>query len=88
MVGYIGYGNAAGFLMMRGMMGSPGDVSSSDPNINPITGQIKEDLPDPMAGMSEEEKEREAEKLFVLFDRLQKTGVIQVVQDPNKVNQK
>ncbi|KAI8918825.1 guanine nucleotide exchange factor synembryn-domain-containing protein [Entophlyctis helioformis] len=56
--------------------------SGSDVDINPITGELrsKEERPDPFAGMSEEEKEAEAEKLFVLFDRLNKTGVIQVVQ--------
>ncbi len=29
--------------------------------------------------MTEEEKEREAERLFVLFERLKKTGVVDVV---------
>ncbi|APA08950.1 hypothetical protein sscle_04g037200 [Sclerotinia sclerotiorum 1980 UF-70] len=45
--------------------------------VNPITGQLLEaeekiDMPE----MSQEEKEREAEKLFVLFERLKKNGII------------
>ncbi|KAI9642403.1 hypothetical protein NHQ30_009207 [Ciborinia camelliae] len=45
--------------------------------VNPITGQLLEaetkvDVPQ----MSQEEKEREAERLFVLFERLKKNGVI------------
>ena len=32
--------------------------------------------------MSDEEKEREMEKLFVLFDRLEKTGAINPEQNP------
>ncbi|KAG8976838.1 hypothetical protein FRB90_009024, partial [Tulasnella sp. 427] len=48
----------------------------SDPDLNPITGAKSEGSPsDVLAGMSEEEKEREAEKLFVLFDRLEKLGM-------------
>jgi len=31
--------------------------------------------------MTDEEKEREAEKLFVLFDRLEKSGAIQPDQN-------
>jgi len=32
--------------------------------------------------MSDEEKEREMEKLFVLFDRLERTGAIPPSQNP------
>lgn len=48
--------------------------------IDPITGTTakKAELPE----MSEEEKEREMEKLFVLFDRLEKTGAIPRSQNP------
>lgn len=48
--------------------------------INPITGQYvskEEKLPD-LKDMTDEEKEREAERLFVLFERLKKTGIIDV----------
>lgn len=41
--------------------------------INPITGTTQTFQP-PDNEMTEEEKEREAERLFVLFDRLEKTG--------------
>ncbi|KAG0645521.1 Synembryn [Hyphodiscus hymeniophilus] len=47
--------------------------------VNPITGQTLESEPvieEPE--MTQEEKEREAEKLFVLFERLKKTGVMSV----------
>ncbi|KAL8927823.1 MAG: hypothetical protein Q9172_001196 [Xanthocarpia lactea] len=47
--------------------------------INPVTGQIREMEPDVTEEeMTEEEKEREAERLFVLFERLKATGVVSV----------
>ncbi len=48
--------------------------------INPITGQRRDMEPrDEGPEMTDEEKEREAEKLFVLFERLKATGVVEVV---------
>jgi len=48
--------------------------------IDPITGTIvKAPVPD---GMTEEEKEREAERLFMLFDRLERTGALSPDQNP------
>ena len=48
--------------------------------INPITGQRRDMEPeDILPEMTDEEKEREAEKLFVLFERLKATGVMNVV---------
>jgi hypothetical protein len=48
--------------------------------INPITGQRRDMEPeDSLPEMTDEEKEREAEKLFVLFERLKATGVMNVV---------
>ena len=48
--------------------------------INPITGQMKDMEPrDNGPEMTDEEKEREAERLFVLFERLKATGVMEVV---------
>lgn len=82
-----GYGNVAGFLFHKGVFSAPQTSSSSSTGlstsdqINPITGTVvqpKIDLPD----MSDEEKEREMEKLFVLFDRLEKTGAINPEQNP------
>ncbi|KAF3211367.1 hypothetical protein TWF106_010252 [Orbilia oligospora] len=60
--------------------------NSRNKRINPITGQYLDDeLRDIEASglkgledMTDEEKEREAEKLFVLFERLNRTGVINV----------
>ena len=71
----IGYGYAAGFLMSQKFPipdhaqqreGAEGDV----PDINPITGQRRDMEPhDTSPEMTDEEKEREAERLFVLFER-------------------
>lgn len=74
----IGYGNAAGYLFNRGMLPAPPQGPSSgagpsDSSINPITGMVQRELP-PGPEMTDEEKEREAEKLFVLFERLEKAG--------------
>ncbi|KAG8799827.1 hypothetical protein FRC16_004301 [Serendipita sp. 398] len=79
----IGYGNAAGYLFNKGILSAPpppasgsGGASLPD-NINPITGAINRVSEDTGPEMTEEEKEREAERLFVLFDRLEKTGMAQ-----------
>ena len=37
---------------------------------------------EPLPKMTDEEKEREAEKLFVLFDRLERSGAIDPNQNP------
>ena len=55
-------------------------TSSTGAPINPITGVVQE--PAIVPDMTDEEKEREAEKLFVLFDRLEKSGAIQPDQNP------
>lgn len=47
--------------------------------MNPITGQRRDrETGVEAVEMSEEEKEREAERLFVLFERLRATGVVDV----------
>ncbi|KAL4902272.1 hypothetical protein BDW74DRAFT_158889 [Aspergillus multicolor] len=82
----IGYGFAAGLLASRGIdiPKSAGEAfatnaESLDPTINPITGQRwaaeKEDTGPPM---TKEEKEREAERLFVLFERAKANGILGV----------
>ena len=56
-------------------------------DINPITGQrldAETNGPD-LSDMTEEEKEIEAEKLFVLFERMRKLGVR--VENPVRVAQ-
>ncbi|KAF9149801.1 hypothetical protein BGX20_005898 [Mortierella sp. AD010] len=120
---YIGYGNAAGFLLNRGL-GVPSSVtgaqveeideedeaetpsstlptpaatsstpsapspaldsssgSSTAQEINPITGAYYQDASAfraAMAAMSEEEKEEEAGKLLDMFDRMRRTGVMDI----------
>lgn len=90
----VGYGFAAGFLMthnlpvpdnaLNGENGSEdlgGRLTTIDgKEINPITGQRRDMEPeDPGPEMTDEEKEKEAERLFVLFERLKATGVVNVV---------
>ncbi|XP_015269410.1 PREDICTED: synembryn-A [Gekko japonicus] len=90
-VKYTGYGNAAGLLAARGLMAggrADGEYSEDEdtdteeykeakPNINPITGRVEEKLPNPMEGMTEEQKEYEAMKLVNMFDKLSRQQVIQ-----------
>ncbi|KAI4882252.1 hypothetical protein NFI96_028672 [Prochilodus magdalenae] len=90
-VKYTGYGNAAGLLATRGLLGgqrskatSSGMQYSSDSDsdteeyrqvkgrINPVTGKVEEEQPDPMEGMTEEEKEEEARRLVSLINKLSK----------------
>ncbi|KAH9059374.1 guanine nucleotide exchange factor [Lactarius vividus] len=88
LISQVGYGNVAGFLFNKGVVtgpptsgGASGSVDPSGAQINPITGAIQEEHPD--IEMTEEEREREAERLFVLFDRLERSGA--VPQDANPV---
>jgi len=56
--------------------------------INPITGQRRDmETLDEGPDMSDEEKEREAERLFVLFERLRATGVVDVQNPVTKAMQ-
>ncbi|KII96082.1 hypothetical protein PLICRDRAFT_170663 [Plicaturopsis crispa FD-325 SS-3] len=80
-----GYGNVAGFLFNKGILSAPpppsGDeVLQDQTDLNPITGitQQRAELEE----MTEEEKEAEAEKLFVLFDRLERSGALPPNQNP------
>ena len=45
--------------------------------INPVTGRVEEEQPDPMEGMTEEEKEEEAKRLIVLFNKLSRSVKLQ-----------
>ncbi|KAK4054371.1 hypothetical protein OIO90_003604 [Microbotryomycetes sp. JL221] len=58
--------------------------ASSDRTINPITGAFENESSarDDLAHMTDEEKEREAEKLYVLFDRMNRTGVVSALDNP------
>jgi len=63
---------------------STGNVNLTTPSgeaINPITGTTFQPKPEGPE-MTQEEKEREAEKLFVLFDRLERNGAIAPDQNP------
>jgi len=89
---HVGMANAAGVLGQMGVFGqdgvivdteSEGDVED-DEDYNPVTGARQDPGLSPSQSMTEEEKEAEAERLVHLFDRLNKTGVIQVMsQDAN-----
>ncbi|KAM6159159.1 chaperone Ric-8A [Rhynchocyon petersi] len=88
---YTGYGNAAGLLAARGLMAggrTSGQYSEDEDtdteeykeakaSINPVTGRVEEKPPNPMEGMTEEQKEHEAMKLVNMFDRLSRHRVIQ-----------
>ena len=72
----VGYGFAAGYLVTKGIA-IPQEALDENAEleglpINPVTGQTVEaeerDAPS-LAEMSDEEKMREAERLFVLFER-------------------
>ncbi|KAM3608897.1 uncharacterized protein V6R79_006487 [Siganus canaliculatus] len=91
---YTGYGNAAGLLAARGLLtgGSDSGIYSEDEDsdteeyreakahINPVTGVVEEEQPNPMEGMTEEQKEYEAMKLINMFDKLSRGSVIQPMQ--------
>lgn len=92
LVKHTGYGNAAGLLARRGLMtggrgGGKGNYSSDEDSdteeyrevrdqINPISGCIDQPRPNPLEGMSEEQKEYEAMQLVNLMDKMQKQGLI------------
>lgn len=73
----VGYGFASGFLLSNNIQMPESALEASataDPDraipVNPITGQrLDAEVPNNEEPMTEEEKEREAERLFVLFER-------------------
>lgn len=73
----VGYGFASGFLFQNNIPmptnaagDAPGGSGSSARPVNPITGQfLDQETDSELPEMTEEEKEREAERLFVLFER-------------------
>ncbi|OCK84629.1 hypothetical protein K432DRAFT_378382 [Lepidopterella palustris CBS 459.81] len=86
----VGYGFASGFLLSHNIAVPENAMDAFSTNgteagentgilVNPITGQ-RLDAETPREGpeMTQEEKEREAERLFVLFERLGATGVMNV----------
>lgn len=92
----IGYGHAAGYLMTHQISlpeeltadAQAGRKNGPGVEVNPITGQRLESEPQvPLPEMTEEEKEREAERLFVLFERLKATGVVDVENPVKRMQQ-
>jgi hypothetical protein len=76
-VGHVGYGLAAGFLRAKNMqLGTSArtnitDLRESFYRTNAITGQrLDNEAQVSSPAMTDEEKEREAERLFILFERL------------------
>ncbi|XP_048402092.1 synembryn-A isoform X2 [Stegostoma tigrinum] len=90
-VKYTGYGNAAGLLAARGLMGGrtveglysededtdTEEYKEAKPHINPVTGRVEERAVNPMDEMTDEQKEYEAMKLFNMFDKLSREQIIQ-----------
>ncbi|KAJ2889053.1 hypothetical protein FB639_000196, partial [Coemansia asiatica] len=82
----VGYGNAAGYMLARGIdipadvLKQVGDKGADQVAVDPVTGRAFDQaaVDRELAAMTDEEKEREAERLFVLFERLNRTGVIKV----------
>lgn len=81
----VGYGNAAGFLLTKGFS-SPSKTSAPSAayptaapkaHVSPITA-LEADPAAPMHDptMTDEDKEREAERLFVLFERIKKNPAV------------
>ena len=67
-------GNATGHAS-----GSRGTSIETREDVNPITGQKLDDERTPdLSSMTDEEKEFEAERLFVLFERMRRLGVVNV----------
>ncbi|GAA5910496.1 uncharacterized protein JCM6883_003029 [Sporobolomyces salmoneus] len=92
----IGYGVASGFLQNRGELippppfedgGGEGEGDSTSRPINPITGAFEPPEDSNRETMTEEEKEREAEKLYTLFDRMERTGIMSAENPVNKARQ-
>ncbi|PSN73704.1 hypothetical protein BS50DRAFT_597174 [Corynespora cassiicola Philippines] len=82
----VGYGFASGFLLSNNIQipenaleaHATANQDQAIP-VNPITGQrVDMEEEDTREPMTREEKEREAERLFVLFERLKATGVMDV----------
>jgi len=73
----VGYGFASGFLVNNGIPLGTGGAASAGSHaeadqrgFNPVTGQfVDREVMDDGPPMTDEEKEREAERLFVLFER-------------------
>ncbi|XP_073834173.1 ric8 guanine nucleotide exchange factor A [Musca autumnalis] len=93
LIKYFGYGNMAGLFANAGLLAGrkvetnefSSDGEDSDTQeysdmkhaINPVVGCYVPPTPNPLDGMSEEQKEYEAERLVNLVDQLHRGGIIQ-----------
>jgi hypothetical protein len=87
LVDAIGYGYASGYLFSHNIP-VPANLQNAGgrTDINPVTGQLLDaQVPPDYVEMTDEEKEREAERLFVLFERMRNLGV--GVENPVRVAQ-
>jgi len=93
LIKYTGYGNAAGLLARRGLMlGGRGNYSSESEDsdteeylqakdhINPVVGCYEPPHPNPMEGMTEEQKEYEAIRLVNAIDQMTRAGIVKPAQ--------
>jgi len=93
---HVGWGNGIGVLGQLNIFHqnspivdteSENDVDGDD-DFDPVTGaRATDNAVSPISQMSEDEKEAEAERLVHLFDRLNRTGVIQVMAQDENGNQ-
>ncbi|PVU95457.1 hypothetical protein BB561_001815 [Smittium simulii] len=85
----LGFGNTIGYFKTRNLFLSInldeitekyGQNHLTGVNFNPVIGaeETSTGLDKALEDMTDEEKEKEAERLFVLFDKLNKTGIIKV----------
>ncbi|ETS82143.1 hypothetical protein PFICI_07145 [Pestalotiopsis fici W106-1] len=89
----VGFGFASGFLYNRGLpvpnsaQEAFADAEGEAQPVNPVTGQFlnSEQAPN-VPEMTDAEKEREAERLYVLFERLRANGIISA-ENPVRVAQ-
>lgn len=88
MINFCGYGNCIGYFMNCGIeIPNINDVISNSNStgfkINPITGSVideneQEKLKKEWEALTDEEREKEAEKLFILFDKINQNGIFKV----------
>uniref|UniRef100_A0A1B6CFL8 Synembryn-A n=1 Tax=Clastoptera arizonana TaxID=38151 RepID=A0A1B6CFL8_9HEMI len=93
MIKYTGYGNAAGLFANRKILSrnhtpvhenysSDSDSETEEysqykAQINPVVGCYEPPRPDPLANMTEEQKEYEAMQLVNMMDKLHRQGIVQ-----------
>lgn len=79
----LGFGNCAGFFASHSIAFSPDESAAAEigpdgRDVDPITGAYRTASSTELPPMAEAEMEREAEKMFTLFDRMNRSGVIKV----------